>query len=162
LVVRFVAGPALAVVLAGVPVSSFAGTSTMIAAGPDVGLWDVADGHHAVGLHLRAMVHLGAQSRKSFRLDGTYSTFWAEGEQNRDYAEYAGWGNFVLGFTESAAAYWTIGAGIDGSNESDASLIFGTGFGTRQKWGNIEARFELASTSGGIGAHVPVFFALRF
>ena len=153
--------------------SAHADTSFLIGAGPDIGLFDVGDGHKNPGLQARAMLHLGqGEGRTSFRLDFAYTRFWADGEQNEDYDAIAFFANLVLrlGSASGSYPYWTLGAGYDRYWDTDipelqndtGGVIFGTGFGLHLGWGNIEARFDLAGANEDIGAHVPIFVALRF
>jgi hypothetical protein len=163
---------ALAAVVMLLPaVPAFSEKEVFIGAGPNIGFWDVADGHHVVGLYTVGMLHLGSDRKTSLRLDASYSRFWAEGNVgNEDYSVLTLLANMVLTFSRDSSErpYWTLGVGYDKSSdeetlgESSSGLIFGTGVGVRFGWGMIEARFDLARTSGGAGAYVPIFAAVGF
>lgn len=156
-----------------VAVPAFGERHLLVGVGPDIGLWDVADGHHAIGLHTCVMLQFEPDHRSAgFRLDASSSKFWAEGNVgNTDLGVLAFMANLVVTFAleSSPRPYWTLGIGYNTSDEGaqettpdNSDIILGTGVGLRLGWGVIEARFDVASTSAGEGAHVPIFVAFRF
>jgi hypothetical protein len=158
-----------AVVMLLPAVPAFSQQKVLVGAGPNIGLWDVADGHHVLGLYTVAMLHFESDQRTGFRLDASYSRFWATGNVgNEDYGVLTFLANMVVTFRldSSERPYWTLGAGYDISSDDEtpdgSGVVFGTGIGLRVGWGVIEARFDTANTSGGTAAYVPIFAAIEF
>lgn len=135
----------------------------LVGAGPNIGLWDVGDGQHVVGLYSAFMVHFGPEDGSvSSRLDVAYSQFWGDGNANYNTTTLLASMVVTPWRDSNARPYWTLGTGIDVPSDSSAQLIFGSGIGVRLNWGAIEGRINLAGTSGGVGAYVPIFAALSF
>jgi hypothetical protein len=158
---------AVAMLLPADPASSQ--QHVFVGAGPNVGLWDVADGRHVVGLYTIAMLHLGSDRRRaSVRLDASYGRFWASGDVgNEDYSVLTFLANMVVTFRQDSdeRPYWTLGVGYDTSSDDTpdgSGPTIGTGIGLRVGWGIVEARFDLAHTLGGLAAYVPIFAAIGF
>lgn len=169
---HWVLGPAVVVFV--LLVSALPATGdVLVGAGPNIGLFDIADGHHSVGLYAGAMWHFRPdEGTASVRLDGSYSRFWAEGDVgNEDFDVLKFVANLVITFSQDSSTrpYWTLGVGyavFPDESEFEAqdvtNVVFGTGFGARFGWGIIEGRFDLVDTGSGLGAHVPIFAALSF
>lgn len=142
---------------------AFGDWETRAGAGPAIGLWDVADGEHVVGLHAIIMAHHNpAKENVTTRLDASYTQFWGEGS-NPDYDVVSFSVNMIVAPRpqRSESPYWALAIGF-GTGSGPGSIILGTGFGERFGWGIVEARFNLADTDAGMAAYVPVFVAFTF
>ena len=156
--------------LLGMPVPCMGKQVLVLGVGPSVPVGDLAAGRR-IGVHGIGMVHFGPARAVSFRIDASYSHFWAKevGPGVNESARVVALGiNAVVALRRrrTVSPYALAGLGTQTSTQdcpgtrTSASLTGGVGVRVRRV--RLEGRVLLGATGCNSTYHIPFTVALSF